>query len=52
MFNIYYADCIGREGNCLYPHKADVTDTASLAQAEFSFQLLSSRREGAVPVRG
>ena len=24
----------------------------SLAQAEFSFQLLSSRREGAVPVRG
>ena len=33
MFNIYYADCIGREGNCLYPHKADVTDAASLAQA-------------------
>ena len=21
MFNIFYADCIGREGNCLYPHK-------------------------------
>ena len=33
MFNIFYADCIGREGNCLYPHKADVTDAASLAQA-------------------
>ena len=33
MFTIYYADCVGREGNCLYPHKADVTDAASLAQA-------------------
>ncbi len=33
MFNIYYADYLGREGNCLYPHKADVTDAASLAQA-------------------
>ena len=33
MFNIYYADCLGREGNCLYPHKAEVTDAASLAQA-------------------
>ncbi len=33
MFNIFYADCIGREGNCLYPHKADVTDAASLARA-------------------
>ena len=33
MFNIFYADCIGREGNCLYPHKAEVTDAASLAQA-------------------
>lgn len=33
MFNIYYADCIGREANCLYPHKAEVTDAASLARA-------------------
>lgn len=33
MFNIYYADCIGRESNCLYPHKAEVTDAASLKQA-------------------
>ena len=33
MFNIYYADCIGREGNCLYPHKADVSDKESLARA-------------------
>ena len=30
MFNIFYADCIGREGNCLYLHKAEVTDAASL----------------------
>ena len=33
MFNIYYADCCGREENCLYPHKADVTDAESLEQA-------------------
>ena len=33
MFNIFYADCTGREGNCLYPPKADITDAASLAQA-------------------
>ena len=33
MFNIYYADCVGREDNCLYPHNADVTDKASLKQA-------------------
>ena len=33
MFNIYYADCLGREGNCLYPHKAEVTDATSLAKA-------------------
>lgn len=33
MFTIYYADCLGREDNCLYPHKADVTDAESLKQA-------------------
>ena len=33
MFNIYYADCLGRKDNCLYPHKAEVTDAASLKQA-------------------
>ena len=33
MFTFYYADCLGREDNCLYPHKAEVTDTASLKQA-------------------
>lgn len=33
MFNIYYADCVGREGNCLYPHRMEVTDAATLAQA-------------------
>ena len=33
MFNIYYADCCGREENCLYPHKADVTDAESLERA-------------------
>lgn len=33
MFTIYYADCLGRENNCLYPHKADVTDAESLKRA-------------------
>lgn len=33
MFNIFYADCTGREGNCLYPHRAEITDKASLAEA-------------------
>ena len=33
MFTIYYADCRGREENCRYPHRADVTDAESLRQA-------------------
>ena len=33
MFDIYFADCLGRENNCLYPHKATITDAESLAQA-------------------
>lgn len=33
MFSIFYADCTGREGNCLYPHRAEITDKASLAEA-------------------
>ena len=33
MFTFYYANCLGREDNCLYPHKAEVTDAASLKQA-------------------
>ena len=33
MFTIFYADCIGRENNCLYPHKVDVKDKGSLVRA-------------------
>ena len=33
MFTLYHADCIGQPNNCLYPHKVEVTDVASLAQA-------------------
>ncbi len=33
MFTIFYADCLGREENCLYPHRADVTDAESLKRA-------------------
>ena len=31
--NIYHADCCGRENNCLYPHKVEITDEASLVEA-------------------
>lgn len=31
--NMYYADVIGQEWNCLYPHKQEITDDASLAKA-------------------
>lgn len=33
MFTLYHADCIGQAGNCLYPHKVEVTDTDSLELA-------------------
>ena len=33
MFTLFHADCIGQAGNCLYPHKVDITDVCSLEQA-------------------
>lgn len=33
MFTMYYADCVGNETNCLYPHGIKITDKESLAQA-------------------
>lgn len=33
MFTIYHADCTGQARNCLYPHKAEITDLDSLEQA-------------------
>ena len=33
MFTIYHANCRGNETNCLYPHKTEVTDEASLTSA-------------------
>ena len=33
MFDIYSADCIGNEYNCLYPHRAEVCGRESLARA-------------------
>ena len=32
-FTIFSADCIGNPSNCSYPHKCEITDTASLANA-------------------
>ena len=32
-FTIFSADCIGNPGNCSYPHKCEITDAASLANA-------------------
>lgn len=33
MFTLYSADFINAPSNCSYPHKIDVTDTASFAEA-------------------
>ena len=33
MFTIYYSDVVGKAENCLYPHKAEITDKASLVKA-------------------
>ena len=33
MFTIYYSDVVGQDENCLYPHKAEITDKASLVKA-------------------
>ena len=33
MFTIYHSDFIGNPGNCSYPHKLEITDSASLAAA-------------------
>lgn len=33
IFNVYYADCIGDETNCFYPHAAVITDAHTLAAA-------------------
>ena len=29
---MYHADCLGQENNCLYPHRLNVTDDASLLE--------------------
>lgn len=33
MFTMFYADCVGNETNCLYPHKVEVKDEASFKEA-------------------
>src|SRR5574344_1096782 len=33
MFTIYHSEFIGNPGNCSYPHKAEITDSAALAAA-------------------
>ena len=33
MFTIYHADSVGQASNCLYPHRVEVTDAATLEQA-------------------
>lgn len=33
MFTLYHADCLGQAGNCLYPHKVEITGTDALEQA-------------------
>lgn len=33
MFTVYHSDFIGNPGNCSYPHKVEITDSASLTAA-------------------
>ena len=33
MFTIYHADSVGQASNCLYPHRVEITDAATLEQA-------------------
>ena len=33
MFTLYHADCLGQAGNCLYPHKVEITGTEALEKA-------------------
>ena len=33
MFDIYCANCTGRENNCLYPNRVEVSDAETLAAA-------------------
>ncbi|MEM5770392.1 MAG: hypothetical protein AAGU32_19210, partial [Bacillota bacterium] len=33
MFTIYHSDFNGNPGNCSYPHKVEITDSASLTAA-------------------
>ena len=33
MFTLYHADCLGQAGNCLYPHKVEISGTEALEQA-------------------
>lgn len=33
MFTMYYADCVGNETNCLYPHGIEIKDKESFRQA-------------------
>ena len=30
---VYHADCVGQETNCLYRHRVEITDEASLMEA-------------------
>jgi len=45
-FHLYSADCLGNPQNCLYPHAAEVTDSASLAAAVSSDYVAVLYREG------
>ena len=37
-FTIYTADCVGNNGNCLYPNKMIVTDIGALLRLCGSFR--------------
>ncbi len=46
MFTLYYADCIGNETNCLYPHKIEIKDKPSFFQAVCRDYVCAEYRNG------
>lgn len=49
-FTIYTADCVGNNGNCLYPNKMIVTDKESFIKATKMDHVLQSIK-GIIAVR-
>ena len=43
---VYHADCVGQETNCLYRHRVEITDEASLLEAVCHDYVCAEYRDG------